>query len=213
MVLLLLSGVAETVKLPELLALKVTLPVPVIPVTAFDIVNKAVPVEVKVLLPEAAVVVMAPETVKADVLLACVIVVTLPSTAELIVTKPEPAPTLVTAPTLLTAAVVTPTVPLPVLALIVKLLVPVTPPENTTLTLPVLPMVSVPVVLEAKIIGRAMVSAAPNNSVALSLPPALLPNVTVPGLAPKQAALTVPTTVPFRTVKPLVKVLVAARFS
>ena len=65
----LLSGVAETVKAPELLALKVTLPVPVMPVTALDIVNRDVPVDVNTF-SVPLVVVIAPLIVRAEVLLA-----------------------------------------------------------------------------------------------------------------------------------------------
>ena len=78
---------------------------------------------------------------------------------ELIVVAPVLVPMLVIVPALLTVAVENKMVPEPPVLFIVKLLLPVTPPEKVKAAiLPLLPIVRMPVVLEASAIGFAYVS-------------------------------------------------------
>ena len=110
---------------------------------------------VKILPPVA---VTAPLTVKADVALFSMICVTFaPSPPVLIVVAPVLVPMLVTVPVLLTAAVDSVIVLAPVLLLlIVRLFVPVTPPLKVNAAMfPLLPMLSIPVVVEASAIAFA----------------------------------------------------------
>ena len=98
--------------------------------------------------------VIAPEIVRADVVLFSVIPVTLEPIPPEIVVVPDPAPILATVPTLLIGLVEKVIVPVVAFSLIVKLFVPVTPPLNIVDTaVPVFPIVNVPVVLLASTIG------------------------------------------------------------
>ena len=92
----------------------------------------------------------------------------------LIVVAPVLVPMLVMVPALLTVAVENRMVLEPPALLIVKLLVPVTPPEKVKAAiLPLLPIVKRPVVLEASAIGFAYIRpVVPTSSVA-----ALIPNL------------------------------------
>ena len=186
-----------------LLLLSTRLPVPVTPP---ETVSNLVPLELVRVVP-AALVVSAPLIVRADVVLFSVMAVTFEPTPPLIVVVPVPAPMLVIVPALLTDPVESVMVPVVALLLIVRLLVPVTPPLKVVeMAAPLLPIVSVPVVLEANMIGFAIVNpVVPTNRVALLLPPALSPSVILP--VPKAFALIVPRTVPDFMVRPLLNVL------
>ncbi|NDD51875.1 MAG: hypothetical protein EB009_04130 [Actinobacteria bacterium] len=117
-------------------------------------VNKAVLLFLRVVVPELFANVIAPETVKADVVLFSVMLVTLEPIPPEIVVVPLPAPIFVTVPVLLIELVENVIVPEVALLLIVRLFVPVTPPEKVVEIIdPVLPMVNVPVVLLASTIG------------------------------------------------------------
>ena len=196
-----------------LLLLNTRLPVPVTAATMVSCASPLALLLVKVLL--LAPTVTGPLTVKAEVVLFSVIPVTFVSTAALIVVVPLLVPMLVTVPVLLIAPVDSVIVLAPVLVLlIVRLLVPVTPPLKVNAAmLPLLPIVSRPVVVEASAIAFAYVRPVVlTNRVAALLPPALSPSVIVP--VPKAfAAVDVPRTVPALMVNPPVNVLAPERVS
>ena len=119
-------------------------------------VNKAVLLFVRVVVPALLASAIAPETVRADVVLFSIIPVTLAPIPPEFVVVPDPAPILVTVPTLLIGLVENVIVPVVAFSLIVKLFVPVTPPENVVeIAVPVFPIVNVPVVVLARTIGCA----------------------------------------------------------
>ena len=194
----LLMLVPERVKVVELLFVMARLPVPLV---GLETVNAAAPessVRAKPLLPT----VMVPvEIVNADVALLSSIPVTFDPTPPLRVVKPVPGPLLTIVPPLLTAAVeiVVLAVSLPLAPLvIVKLPDPEMPPENVVVPVPVeemfrglplspiaplkvgavepplLPMVSVPAALVARLIGFETVNELARR---LALPPVELPRV------------------------------------
>ena len=147
----LVAEIVMPLAIAELL-FKTTLPVPVrSPVTVKS--DEPLALElVKVLL--VAPTVTAPLIVRLEVVEFSVTVVTLVPRAALIVVVPEPAPILVTVPVLLTAVVKTVMVPVVAFSLIVRLLVPVTPPlKDTDMAVPLLPIVRIPVVVDARAIA------------------------------------------------------------
>lgn len=166
------AEVAETVKLPLLFALNVTLPVPVM--APAPIVVRAVPDEVIAKLP--APTVMPPLTIKGELLLACVIVLTVLLTGALMVVVPAPVPELVMVPVLPTA-VVEAVMPPVLLALKIRLPVPAIPPESVKSAVPeevkVVPaVVSGPLTVsgEVLLVSRIPVTLLPTGALMVVVP-------------------------------------------
>ena len=197
----LLMGDPDSVTLfgVALLFCKVKLPVPVAPP---ETVSKAAPLlSIKVVPPAATS--NAPLTVNGEVALLSVMPVTLPLAPEptllLMVVVPVLVPVLVIVPALLMTPVEKVSVPAEVaLLLMVKLLLPVTPPLKVGETAPVLPIVRVPVVVP-RVMAFAKVSELPPSKVAAVLPP-VAPNVTP--AEPNALADVVPSSVPELMVVP-----------
>ena len=126
-------------------------------------------------------------------------------------TAPEVLLEFVTVPELFIGLVENVIVP-PVIPMIVKLFVPVTPPLKTVLLL-LLVTLSVPVFPDASTIGFANVEDRDAVIVALSFP-LVSPRVTVPvPLPPNALVLVLPITVPFLIVRPPVKVFIPVSVS
>ena len=124
------------------------------------------------------------------------------------VCNPVPVPRLVTVPVLLTLPIVSRNAP-PLLSS-TRLFVPVTPPLKLAAVAVVEPIVSVPVVVDARVIGLAKVR--PSPRILASVFAAESPRVTAPVPVPPNAfALVVPLNVPCLMVRPPVKVLAPLR--
>src|SRR3954469_10614202 len=130
MVPVVLTAPAETVMTPALVEFSVTLPVPAIPPVMF---STDVPLSVNIVL--LAPLVIRPLTPMVEVLLLCVMPVTLAFTAEATLTAPAPVPVSLIVPILLMAPVFHVTVPVDAGASS-RLPVPVTAPCMMTLLAP-----------------------------------------------------------------------------
>jgi len=167
--------VVEAVIAPPPLALKIRLPVPVTPPESVTVPK---PLLVTVVPPLFTL--SAPLITSAEEERSSVIPVTFEPIAALIMVVPVPLPPLVIVPTLFRLVVLKVIVPLVPLK-INRLLVPVTPPVKVVESaVPVVPTVSVPVLLLASTIALAMVRPVVlTNKLAAVLPP-LIPSATLP---------------------------------
>jgi len=167
--------VVEAVIAPPPLALKIRLPVPVTPPESVTVPK---PLLVTVVPPLFTL--SAPLITSAEEVWSSVIPVTFEPIAALIMVVPVPLPPLVIVPTLFRLVVLKVIVPLVPLK-INRLLVPVTPPVKVVESaVPVVPTVSVPVLLLASTIALAMVRPVVlTNKLTAVLPP-LIPSATLP---------------------------------